>query len=548
MNMKAQINKWLRPAWAVMGTLVALSACTDDWDDHYELDSQSATQNIMEILESNPDLSSFCQVVKQQHLDTLLTADQTFTVWAPNNAAMANFVDDGNVTEHFLQNHINRYLYNVADLTDTAQVRVKMLNGKYQNYRRNGSGFTFASAELTNEDYAATNGMVHTLSGTVPFYLNIYESICQDNNGTDSVADYIKSFDVYTFDKNNSTSIGKNNLGQLVYDSVFVYTNEWMNNYGDLYKEDSLYTMQVPSNTCWQQAYEQWAPYFRTFGQVLTSSVTPSTNVPTRTYELNTALSDSLTRAYTIQNMVANLVFRGQVDPYNAPGDSLVATSGNVFHSPAALFAGSSSETVSNGEIWHASTWNYQPEDCFLKEIVVEAENTRNRTDAYANVFSRSASSTIYSDSVSEQKFIEVSAATTSARTQPTVQFTIPNTLAATYDVYVVFAPAMAYAADAEPDSTRVRFFLNYVHEDGKMHEDAAINGSVTLGNSMTNMYVGRITLPYANYSESPFEGPEDQDDDCVRLRVQTDVKSSETAKLSRTMRIDCIKFEPVTE
>lgn len=533
--------KWL-PAFI----LPAFSACQDsEWDDHYGIGSGS-TQNLMEVLEGNADYSRFCEQLKAHGLDTLLASDQTYTVWAPTNDAMGSYTDDGDAVDHFIKNHINRYVYNLTDLTDTAYVRIKMLNGKFQDYQRGTGGYSFAGVGVAGDDLMAANGVIHGIGSVAPFYLNIYESIRSDNN-TDSLARYLEQFDVYTFDRANSSTIGKNGLGQLVYDSVFTYTSRYMQNYGDLWLEDSLYTMIVPTNTGWNAGYEATKPYFRTFGALQSSSLS-TINVPTRSYATADALADSLTDAYTKENMAQNLVFRGRAVPSAAPGDSLVATSGNVFHHPVALFAGANGETVSNGIIWKTDVWNYKPEDCFLKKIVVEAENTQNRTDAYANVFSRSSSSTTYADSVSEQKYIEVNAATTNARTQPMVQFAIPNTLAATYDVYCVFAPAEAYSAEATPDSTRVRFYLNYVHEDGRMHEDAAINGTVTNGRAMTKMFVARITLPYANFSSSVFDGDQTQDDDCVRLRVQTNVASSETTRLSRTMRIDCIIFEPVTE
>lgn len=91
-------------------------------------------------------------------------------------------------------------------------------------------------------------------------------------------------------------------------------------------------------------------------------------------------------------------------------------------------------------------------------------------------------------------------------------------------------------------DSTKVNFYLNYVHEDGKMYEDAVIAGPMpTHGETMTKMFVTQIELPYANYSESPFEGSLTQDDDCVKLRVQANVDRNETTKFTRTMRIDCL-------
>ena len=91
----------------------------------------------------------------------------------------------------------------------------------------------------------------------------------------------------------------------------------------------------------------------------------------------------------------------------------------------------------------------------------------------------------------------------------PVVQFTVPNTLAAKYNVYCVFAPAGAYMEGVAADSTKVNFYLNYVHEDGRMYEDAVIAGPMpTHGETMTKMFVTQIELPYANYSESLLEGP----------------------------------------
>ena len=532
----------------VAGLAFCLVGCQDkEWDDYYGKGENVSSQNLMGVLESHPQYSQFCQVLKENHLDTLLSADQTFTVWAPTNDAMSSYQQDGNAIDQFLKNHICRYVYNGADLTDTTLVRVKMLNGKFQNYERTAGGYTFADIQVANQEVAASNGLVHELQAVAPFYQNLYEYVQKTDNETDSLSAYIGSFDTYEFDKENSTSVGKNQLGQLVYDSLFTYSCKWMENFGDLYLEDSLYTMIVPTNSGWNKGLAKISPYFRTFGNVITSSVN-AINVPTRTYELADFLADSLSQAYTKENMTANLVFRGLVDPNAAVGDSLVATSGVSFHHPANIFAGAEKETMSNGELWRTNEWNYQPGDCFFKKIEVEAENTANRYNAYSTVLSRSSASTIYKDSVSEQKYIDVTATTTNVRTQPTVQFTIPDVLAATYDIYCVFVPAEAYSDDIAADSTKVRFFLNYVHEDGTMKEDAAIEGGTTNGKAMTKMYVGRKTFPFANFSKSAFSGEENQDADCVRLRVQTNVSAKETVSFSRTMRIDKIIFEPVIE
>lgn len=533
----------------VATAIVAFSSCQDSaWDDHYDYDGTStASTNLIEALRQNSQFSQFLSIVEQQGLDSLLSTDQSFTVWAPTNDAMASYAADSNPIDHFIKNHVSRYIYTNSDLADTTYIRIKMLNGKFQDFSRATGAYSFADIPLTGTSIACTNGLIHQLSSVAPFYLNLYEEI-KSNAETTELSAYLQGFDEYEFDASQSTTTGKNSLGQIVYDSVFNYTNDWMRAYGSLYLEDSTYTMIVPTNTGWAKGYERVYPYFRTFGTLQSSSENNTTHVPKRTYAIDDQLADSLSNVYTKENMVKNLVFRKKVDPFNAPGDSLQNTAGNSFHHLGELFGSLTEQTVSNGTMWKTNDWTLRPDETFLKDIEVEAENTTGRTYAYSNVISRDASSTSYADSVSGQKFIEVTASTTNARTQPMVQFTIPNVLAATYDVYVIFAPAEASSEGVAADSTRVNFYLNYVHEDGQMTEDAVINGGVTLGTGMTRMYVTRITFPYSNFSLSQFDGDATQDDDCVRLRIQTSVASSETTKMTRTMRIDKIVMRPVTD
>lgn len=523
--------------------------CQDKiWDDHYGIVGTTETRNLMQVLENMPECASFCNVLKNHGFDSLLVADQTFTVWVPTNEAMAGFVENEETENQFLQNHISRYLYGQVELADTSYIRMKMLNGKLQEYKFQNQGYTFAGVPVVGPDIAASNGIIHTIASRAPFYYNLYEKICQPENQTDSVAKFLTSFDKYTFNESKSTAIGKDKFGQVVYDSVFDFKNAWLSRYGLLNNEDSMYTMIVPTNDAWKEGYARLSSYFRTFGESFKDTVI-SQIIPQREYAVSSALSDSLTDSYIKQNLCMDLVFRKTVDFLQAPGDSLLSTSGNVFHHPIDLLEGADLVPVSNGRIWQTEQLRYKPEETFLKPIVVEAELTSGRESNYAVISSRSSSNTIFRDSVSEQRYIEVQAVSENPRQQPTVQFTIPNTLAAKYNVYCIFAPSCAYMDGVKADSTKVSFYLNYVHEDGKMYEDDVIEiSSPTNGTQMTKMFVTQINLPFANYSASSFSGPLQQDNDCVKLRVQTNVDRNETTKFTRIMRIDRIIFEPVIE
>ena len=92
-----------------LGVLAFAAGCQDHlWDDHYGIDGSTETRTLMQVLESRPEYSAFCEVVRSQGLDSLLSTDQTFTVWAPTNEAMAGYVEDADTKDQFLNNHISR--------------------------------------------------------------------------------------------------------------------------------------------------------------------------------------------------------------------------------------------------------------------------------------------------------------------------------------------------------------------------------------------------------------------------------------------------------
>lgn len=203
MTMKAKYRD--RLAAIGLGAL-ALAGCSDEWDDHYGPEGAAASQTLMQLIEADGQCSRFAEAVKAYGLDTLLASDQSFTVWAPTNEAMASFTTDGSDVEHFLQNHINRYVYNASDLADTSLVRIKMLNGKFQDYSRSTGGYAFAGTAVAGASVAATNGLLHHIAGVAPFYLNLYEQIKSGAGRTDSLAAYIGGFDENTFDKSGRCS------------------------------------------------------------------------------------------------------------------------------------------------------------------------------------------------------------------------------------------------------------------------------------------------------------------------------------------------------
>jgi hypothetical protein len=539
---------------AIVLLFLLYTACQDRfWDEHYTSDESFNGMSLMEVIENKSDLSEFASILKATGMDSVLNSSQPFTVWAPTNSALAGYTSNETVTERLLRNHIARYVYNSADLTDKNMIRVRMLNGKYQDYYKTGEGYFFGVAAVGKQVYVASNGILQTIDTQAPYNYNIYQ-MAMSLPETDSISTYWNFFYEKIFRPGESTPLYQNEEGKIVYDSVFYERNLCLNHWGRLDLEDSVYTVILPNNEAWIDAYDRIAPYYKTVGSLLSETGTGTSL--TRTFETGGALADSLGRQHTSQTIAGDLVFRGKLNIL--PSDSLISTGGNIFHHPEYLFAQASRRDASNGYVYLADKLMHDALSSWHKPIRIEAESSVGRTFANAALSTRNLEQNtrenLYLDSVSNRQFLEVRNLTNQSLTQPYVTYDIPNTLSARYNIYCVFAPKEAWDSET-PDSTKVQFYLTYVNENGIMREGSAITSDpetgqafVTKSKGITRFLVARdFVFPFANYVSSPF-AMENKQINSVKLRIRTNVANNETTIYSKIMRIDYLILEPVNE
>jgi uncharacterized surface protein with fasciclin (FAS1) repeats len=569
MNMKN--IKFIRPLFAIV-LILALTRCQDSkWDDYYS--SMSFDKTLMQTIDEHPELSTFASIIRNNGLESLLSSSQSLTVFAPTNDALSTYSENSNTLNQFLYNHICRYLYTMGDVADTDDgvVRMKMLNGKYNNLSLDQSGLLVGDLTNVISSQGASNGVLNIISNVLPFRNNIYEEICQNDNSTDSIASYLTAYDQYIFLPDKSDVIGTNDQGQTLYDSVFNFRNNWMTHFGYINLEDSVYTMLVPSNSAWSKQYEKISQCFRTYGEGELKVPVSGLNI-TGQFETTGTVADSLQREHTYEAMTQDLVFRKVVDVNHFDGDSLTSIHGNVFHSPARLFEGSRECNVSNGLMYVTDSLKFEPSESWHKEIRVEAENSTNFATQY--VGSTSVGSVInypqYAGKVSENGFLIVNPTQLSFQ-RTTVRFRLPSTLAAKYNIYIVTVPASAQDTSLIGSekllNTRLKFYLRYVHEDGRLKEDAALVTPVDYDGTQTPtpideskpafitdaQHVNKMLIaknfrfPYANYTSSVFQSSSTSTPTTAFLRVESDVtKAADLSVFEKTMRIDCIILEPV--
>lgn len=529
------MNWIIKTVFFALTLFTLTTSCDDEIDKHYDTNpSINSGASLMDIIEQKEELSTFASLLKQTGYDVLLRGTQAFTVWAPVNKALENVdLTDEKIVSNLVTNHVARFTHSASGSLDKS---LYMLNTKRISFKRLGDTYVFGDVELDKSNMPASNGILHTIKEAVPFKNNIWEYL--QSSGLDSVKKYLYGFNERAFLPEQSTAIDINNEGLTVYDSVFQVSNiMWNTNYGGkgigaLNHEDSLYTMILPSNEAWEKSYKKISPYFL---------IADKNNHP------NPLLVDSLQRTNTQYAIVKDLVFRGL---YNDPeslnaNDSLVSTRASVFYDPSYLFRNSKQESTSNGLVYVTDELKYNSWESWHSKVLVEAETTQGRDDTDRNIKSINTPFNSSSTTISNKRYIEVIA--NSLSTTTSVTFSIPNTLAASYNIYAVFVPFRD-----NQRKTRIQYQiseLRWRYSNGRWSQSSQSlkagtpPQNVTDPTEMTKMLlVSDFKFPYANINEA---------DPTIKIKIIA-ARASTTQdiqnKFTNDLSIDCILLEPVQQ
>ena len=146
-----KINKINRLMTAVMlaGAPLLWSACTDTWNEHFNVipGGMADQPTLLENIKADAELSQFYQVIEGIEATELFSSPQQFTVWAPKTLtaaekdsiialyeeekAQGKKWEDNKAVTQFLQNHMALYARSVSALTEDT---VTMRNMKYMRF------------------------------------------------------------------------------------------------------------------------------------------------------------------------------------------------------------------------------------------------------------------------------------------------------------------------------------------------------------------------------------------------------------------------------
>lgn len=586
-----KVNKIIIAA-AVLITGITYS-CTDEWNDHYKV-MTLGEGTLWNAINNDNNLSNFAAVLKATGYDDALDGSQVFTVFAPTNDCFTetdrdaaiqkyneqktNGVKDirNTVIKEFVQNHIALYNYSVSSATkDTT---ISMMNGKFVRFNNKA----FSNNTFIRQNIATNNGVLFTIGGQAEFEPNILEYLDKDAE-LDSVKKYLYMYNLDEFQASQSVP-GEIIDGNIHYlDSVTITKNEILEDYLEalLNNEDSSYVMLTPTNTVWDELLTEYSKYFKYDKKVAERDSFefnfPRLAILTGTVFSKTSNPDIITNTAIDSVMSTNAIPYSWREHYYGSYDKKYYQYDKPYDTVNGIFTQTTDVICSNGIIKKTNSWKIDKSSTFLREIVVEGENSRaldslnisNRTtnpegDTSAPQYINVANDNPYYNKISGHSYLEISPSGSKAFTN--ASFYIRDVLSnVAYDVYVVLVPAVAgdtLASDDMKKQTRIRCAMQCHDEEGNAYyvapdnvgkkepvfknNDTSLKPSAPTSNTyvtsanvcgevLDSVFIGTYTFPMCSHNTS-------------EPQIKLLLSSRATSSHSKIVRLDCIVLKPHEE
>ena len=481
---------------------VALTSCSDAWDDHYTgvNDSAADAPSLYEQVKADPDLANFLKVVDHVGYDVVLASPQTLTLWAPViTSAQADSVNqlydeqkrllvtlpdgsqrntkdkDNTAITQFMQNHMALFGHSVSSAYEDS---IRMMNGKYMVLTSNSlNGVPFVKKNIV-----ASNGIMYKLGTKQPFFPNVREGLSLDAT-LGSAAAYYRQFDQYDLDETSSVQMGVVD-GEIVYaDSVTTLTNRLYNTLGYIQREDSSYLFLAPTTEVWKRDSTKYHEYFNYISTMENRDSVAGLNasmgvVRGRIFNLNQQHNN-------YEDSIINTMYVRHSDYYGL----------NVFPNPKApwnpetgegILGGLTPVQCSNGLLYVDADGRIDPKLTFLQNRYILASSPRSRSIPQLMVNSERQpqvaltthylldqdyaeyGDTIIDISMLKDNFVEIAPITYQGVTNrnSSIYFTLPNTVSGMYyNVYVVMVPLFVALDGYTEDRIRPTRFHVYYNE-----------------------------------------------------------------------------------
>lgn len=501
------INKLISNFGSVLTSLVVVltfSSC-NEWDDHYEQQDTRLDSDIITVLSEDANYSTFLSLLAQTEYKDFLKTSQAYTVWAPNNDALAQVSDDvlndPDLLKQFVENHFSRNSFNSSSIDSV--IYVKMFNNKYIGFSNETGSITFGGVDMIEKDILAANGIVHKIGSPLTVKPNIWTYLNDNSEDFVSLMEYFNQFNETVFDEANSVVTGRNTLGQEVYDSIFKVSNKRFDSIGDLSSEEERYTFIGLSDPVYNDVYNSLKDFYQY------------------------PVEDSIKSA-TDEAIFSNLNFL-KIEP-ESYGTDLTTTRGNE----VVINSGDIAEDIelSNGNLLKMNQYNLEPKKVVYKPVRYEIENIERReigalTDfTIASKYDRFASGRF-------TNVIDLLESPDGSDGNNYFEIAFENVLSASYKINLKFSSVGA------TQQTKLKFEFSYVDADKNVVVD--VIDPITV----SHLEEGEINIG-GTYDIPVYINEENDNEYYVKLKVIVDVSDAETILYDRRFGMDYAELVPV--
>lgn len=539
-------------------TMLAVTSCSDfsDYNDTPVSDVQQAERTLWENISQNDQLSDFATLVKKAGFDDELSQPHYYTVWAPLNgtydASSLMSADSATVLYQFVKSHIAEYNHSVSGLVDE---RIHALNRKSFAFEGDGQ-YTYAGHTLRQLNLPNSNGIMHLLDGAARFYPNLYEYLfsCE---GIDSVATFFKRYETSVLDTKNSVLGPTINGKQTYIDSVMITSNSLLNRIkAKLDKEDSTYTMLVPTNEAWLAHYDKISKCYNYINTTVAQNIdeaTSTSSAPTASVTVDAAYTkDSLTRLHLVSDLVYNnnnYYNNWLIDDTVEPYDTLRSTTSGYMTNPQEIMSRViDRETMSNGTFCLVDSLAFRPWESWCFPLGQSPLYSRTWTGSNTMVY---IDNTFFDDikyvpkNPAQKQLGYLWVTPLSNYGKPQLDVKLRNVLSTTYNIYIVLAPGMDVGEDADGNKflkpNMLDFTLSYCDAKGKLATKKLNQKVVNDPTRVDTLAVGTFTFPvaYAGLGDNVYPN----------LKITTDFGVFDKAKMAaytRDFSIISILMRPV--
>lgn len=539
-------------------TMLAVTSCSDfsDYNDTPVSDVQQAERTLWDNISQNDQLSDFATLVKKAGFDDELSQPHFYTVWAPVNgtydASSLMSADSATVLYQFVKSHIAEYNHGISGPVDE---RIHALNRKSFVFEGDGQ-YTYAGHTLRQLNLPNSNGIMHLLDGAARFYPNLYEYLfsCE---GIDSVATFFKRYETSVLDTKNSVLGPTINGKQTYIDSVMITSNSLLNRIkAKLDKEDSTYTMLVPTNEAWLAHYDKISKCYNYINTTVAQNIdeaTSTSSAPTASVTVDAAYTkDSLTRLHLVSDLVYNnnnYYNNWLIDDTVEPYDTLYSTTYGYMTNPQEIMSRViDRETMSNGTFCLVDSLAFRPWESWCYSLGQSPLNSRTWTGSNTMVY---IDNTLF-DAIkyvpknpAQKQLGYLWVTPLSNYGKPQLDVKLRNVLSTTYNIYIVLAPGQDVGEDADGNKflkpNMLDFTLSYCDAKGKLATQKLNQKVVNDPTRVDTLAVGTFTFPvaYAGLGDNVYPN----------LKITTDFGVFDKAKMAaytRDFSIISILMKPV--